>query len=99
MRDITYAEALSEISHAVDFYISQLEKGDAVEIPVSVTLKAEGLDDGHFEPSEGKNFSREEYGLVSSVPSAESGDGQTRETRTYFRSDVPDAFAGRSMLK
>lgn len=75
MRDITYAEALSEISHAVDFYISQLEKGDAVEISGVGVIKAEG---GRwtFEPSEVKNFSREEYGLVSSVPSAESGDGQ-----------------------
>ena len=75
MRDITYAEALSEISHAVDFYISQLEKGDAVEISGVGVIKAEG---GRwtFEPSEVKNFSREEYGLVSSVPSAESDDGQ-----------------------
>ena len=70
MRDITYAEALS------DFYISQLEKGDAVEISGVGVIKAEG---GRwtFEPSEVKNFSREEYGLVSSVPSAESSDGKS----------------------
>lgn len=76
MRDITYAEALSEISHAVDFYISQLEKGDAVEISGVGVIKAEG---GRwtFEPSEVKNFSREEYGLVSGIPAAEAGGEET----------------------
>lgn len=71
MRDITYAEALSEISRAVDFYTWQLEKGDSVEISGVGVIKAEG---GRwtFEPSAVKNFSREEYGLVSSVPAADT---------------------------
>lgn len=75
MRDITYAEALSEISHAVDFIFRSWKKAMQVEISGVGVIKAEG---GRwtFEPSEVKNFSREEYGLVSSVPSAESGDGQ-----------------------
>lgn len=77
IRDITYAEALSEISHAVDFYISQLEKGDAVEITGVGVIKAEG-GQWMFEPSEVKNFSREEYGLGSSVASSEADGGEIR---------------------
>ena len=42
MREISYAEAMNEIAHAVDFYLSTLQKGDPVDIEGVGTIPPDG---------------------------------------------------------
>lgn len=72
MRDISYAEAMVEITHAVDYYLATLEKGDPVDIAGVGIIRAEADGTLSFTPSGTKNFSRQGYGLTSSVVSPET---------------------------
>ena len=64
MRDITYSEAMTEITHAVDFYLSILEKGDTLDIE-GVGSIVPGENKPTFIPYGTKDFCREQYGLTS----------------------------------
>ncbi|MDD4820329.1 MAG: SPOR domain-containing protein [Flavobacteriales bacterium] len=91
MRDVSYAEALLEISHAVDFYLSRLAKGDSVDIAGVGMIKPS--DDGQwvFSPYGEKSFSRENYGLESSVPSPEEKKTTEEEKTETFYADEQTA--------
>ena len=67
MRDISYADAMAEITHAVDFYLSTLEKGDPVDIAGVGVIRPDGKGGLSFTQSGVKNFSRGHYGLTSVV--------------------------------
>lgn len=67
MRDISYSEALIEISRAVDYYLSRLSKGDAVDIAGVGMIKPTDAGEWVFTAYGEKSFSRENYGLDTGV--------------------------------
>ena len=65
MREISYAEAMNEIAHAVDFYLSTLEKGDPVDIEGVGSIRPDGQGGLCFTQFGDKDFNRKQYGLSS----------------------------------
>ncbi|MBQ2421782.1 MAG: SPOR domain-containing protein [Flavobacteriales bacterium] len=63
MRDISYSESLIEISRGVDYYLSRLSKGDAVDIAGVGMIKPTESGEWIFTSYGEKSFSRENYGL------------------------------------
>ena len=71
MRDISYSEALIEISRGVDYYLSRLSKGDAVDIAGVGMIKPTESGEWLFTSYGEKSFSRENYGLDTGVITVE----------------------------
>ena len=71
MRDISYAEALIEISRGVDYYLSRLSKGDAVDIAGVGMIKPTESGEWLFSSYGEKSFSRENYGLDTGIITVE----------------------------
>lgn len=92
MRDISYADAMAEITHAVDFYLSTLEKGDPVDIAGVGVIRSDGKGGLSFTQSGVKNFSRGHYGLTSAVVPTEEKLEKT--TLTYEHESLQITPAG-----
>lgn len=92
MRDISYADAMAEITHAVDFYLSTLEKGDPVDIAGVGVIRVDGKGGLSFSQSGVKNFSRGHYGLTSAVVPTEEKVEKT--TVTYEHESLQITPAG-----
>lgn len=76
MREISYAEAMNEIAHAVDFYLSTLEKGDPVDIEGVGSIRPDGQGGLCFTQFGDKDFNRKQYGLSSTCIPQETPAGE-----------------------
>ena len=83
MREISYAEAMNEIAHAVDFYLSTLEKGDPVDIEGVGSIRPDGQGGLCFAQFGDKDFNRKQYGLSSTCIPQETPAGESA-------ADIPD---------
>lgn len=83
MREISYAEAMNEIAHAVDFYLSTLEKGDPVDIEGVGSIRPDGQGGLCFAQFGDKDFNRKQYGLSSTCIPQETPAGEAA-------ADIPD---------
>lgn len=83
MREISYAEAMNEIAHAVDFYLSTLEKGDPVDIEGVGSIRPDGQGGLCFAQFGDKDFNRKQYGLSSACIPQETPAGESA-------ADMPD---------
>ena len=83
MREISYAEAMNEIAHAVDFYLSTLEKGDPVDIEGVGSIRPDGQGGLCFTQFGDKDFNRKQYGLSSTCIPQETPAGEAA-------ADIPD---------
>jgi|GEM_PF-1560375 len=83
MREISYAEAMNEIAHAVDFYLSTLEKGDPVDIEGVGSIRPDGQGGLCFTQFGDKDFNRKQYGLSSTCIPQETPAGESA-------ADIPD---------